>query len=484
VPAGLRLAIAAVVLLGLGGLGWWASRHAEAVPGPSAHAAPADAPAAHEDPARHDAPRPVARGPNILLFTIDTLRGDHVGAAGYPRAVTPNLDALAARGAYFSRAYAPSAWTAPSLVSLLTSVIPDEHGVQRGHPFMARIVAQETIAEGLPSLASGLREAGYLTVGVTANGHLLPELGFERGFDRYTCAGFVGVDQLGPAVQATLPVLARAEEPFFLWVHALDPHTPYAPLGPALETFWPADQPRFAELAAVPFPEGYALALGGRLPNDDERAFLVAAYDADVRTVDDYLGELLAALSGEPLVVVVASDHGEEFAEHGRHGHGHQLYDETVRVPLVIALPDAAPQRIATPVSLIDLLPTLLELAGAPPAPLARGRSLGPALRGEPLDPAPIVLETSRLEDVRALVDGDWKYVERRAPEPRAQLFDLAADPAELHDLAAERPEELERLRALLRAELEGAASRRPVPVTVPLDEATLERLRALGYGH
>jgi len=126
----------------------------------------------------------------------------------------------------------------------------------------------------------------------------------------------------------------------------------------------------------------------------------------------------------------------------------------------------------------------LLELAGAPPAPLARGRSLGPALRGEPLDPAPIVLETSRLEDVRALVDGDWKYVERRAPEPRAQLFDLAADPAELHDLAAERPEELERLRALLRAELEGAASRRPVPVTVPLDEATLERLRALGYGH
>jgi choline-sulfatase len=480
VSGGQRLAIVTFVLVGIGALGWWArGRAPEPDPSP-----PPPAPPVVSPPPPEDAPRPVARGPNLLLFTIDTLRGDHVGAAGYPRAVTPNLDALAARGAYFSRAYAPSAWTAPSLVSLLTSVIPDEHGVQRGHPFMARIVAQETIAEGLPSLASSLRGAGYLTVGVTANGHLLPELGFERGFDRYTCAGFVGVDQLGPAVREVLPILDRADEPFFLWVHALDPHTPYAPLGPALETFWPAERPRFPELAAVPFPEGYALALGGRLPNEEERAFLVAAYDADVRTVDDYLGELLAALPDEPLVVVVASDHGEEFGEHGRHGHGHQLYEETVRVPLVIALPGGTPRQIATPVSLLDVLPTLLELAGAPPAPLARGRTLAPALRGEPLDPAPIVIETSRLEDVRALVDGDLKYVARRAPEPGEALFDLAADPGELRDLSAERPDDLSRLRALLRTELDGAVARRPVPVTVPLDEATLERLRALGYGH
>lgn len=176
-----------------------------------------------------DAPRP-----NVLLVTIDTLRADRLSGAGHSRQTTPYLDELAASGVRFERAYASSSWTAPSVASLLTSLDPRRHGIEHGHLSEQVIVQQEVIPESLPLWPELLRNAGYRTYGITANTHLYGHFGFDRGFDRYECIGFLTADEVLETLERW-QLEITASEPWFVWVHLLDPHARYTPRSPWID---------------------------------------------------------------------------------------------------------------------------------------------------------------------------------------------------------------------------------------------------------
>ena len=314
------------------------------------------------------APAPHAgRPPNVLLVCLDTVRADHLGLYGYEvRSTTPTLDSLAARGLVFDQAVAASGWTKPSVPSFITGTFPAIHGVYEGSARRDGALTTDVLGDSAITLAERFRDAGYATAAFIRNAQLRTGLGFEQGFDTY-------VDQAGDAAhirQAALDWLdARAddERPWFLYLHVLDVH-------------WPYDVP---DDAAARFASPEMLALvrdddwratrdainDGDLPLDAaDREQLLALYDGALRFADDQLGLVLAGLAErdpdhEPVVAVV-SDHGEEFLEHGRLGHGHGLWQNLTHAVFLLAGPGVPARHVATPVGLPDLHPTLLAAAG------------------------------------------------------------------------------------------------------------------------
>jgi arylsulfatase A-like enzyme len=433
-------------------------------------------------PRRPRAPRP--GNPNILLVTIDTLRADHASCCGYARPTMPRLERLAAEGALFCHAYCPVPTTAPSHATMLTGQYALVHGVvKNGY----------TLGPEHETLTERLRAAGYATAAVTASFPVNSRFGLAQGFDLYddefpiegssypmrTFEGFAltgGFDRRAAATATrALTWLERErppERPFFLWVHFFDPHAPYDPPAPYDRAF-----------AATPDA------------SPTERT--IAAYDGEVRYTDEHLGRLLDALEKDGLsrntIVVVVSDHGEGLGQHGFFDHGMLLYEEAVRVPLVIRWPGQvrAGQNVTSAVPLVDLAPTLMDLAGVPTDGQAMaGRSLARVLRGEEkADPKrPIFLQrryyepgSKRAPKIKGLQYGvrvgGYKLIE--APEDGVtELYDLASDPGELRNVAAEQPDRTRELKALLLdwVRLAPAFSRQEVS----LEDAA--RLRALGY--
>lgn len=379
--------------------------------------------------------------PSVLLVTIDTLRADRLGCYGDAQARTPALDGFARQATLFESAFTPAPITLPAHAALMTGRQPPAIGVRGNGGF--------ALPAGVPTLAEALRARGLRTGAFIGGFPLVRRYGLARGFDHYDDdvvkgAGihFELAERRGDAVvDAALSWLAAQPGPVFLWAHLFDPHAPYDP---------PA-----------------AFATGD--PYRDE----IAAADAAV-------GRLLRAWDARSgaSVAVVASDHGEAFGEHGEWSHGLFVYDTTLRVPLLVrAAGFPAGRRAATAVGLADVAATIAEAAGPGPAlPGAslRGRLAGgvsPGLYAETLLP--------RLDfgwsDLRGWRDGSLKFI--RAP--RAELYDVAADPGEEHDLAAARPQELRRLAGSLEAELATIGER---DSRVPRDPDAAERLRALGY--
>lgn len=445
-----------------------------------------------------DAATPTGRAadprPNILLLTIDTQRADHSSLYGYAHETTPTLARLAEHGTRFDHAYAASTWTVPSVVSILTGVLPSEHGVMHGMRIgfeanASDVIGQEILSADLHTLPADLHAAGYRTVGVTANIHLGETFGFARGFDSYTCLDFFSnTDRVGAVVAEHLDALREGETPYFLWVHLVDPHAAYHPRQPYFDEWWPADRPRYPQIDDF-FLEEFIdrLFATDHIPPADGLAYATMAYDTEIRAADDYLGTLLAALDDGHLAVVVTSDHGEELGDHLQVGHGHTAFEEVAHVPLVVAVPGSAAQVVDTNVSLVDVLPTLRELAGIAPASELPGRSLLPTTRGEPLEARDVFIETGRGDEVvRAIVRGRIKYGRRVTPAPVEGLFDLDADPHELQNLVAARPELAAELRARLEETVAEAAARRPATTTLPIEVPAdvREQLRALGYGN
>jgi arylsulfatase A-like enzyme len=394
--------------------------------------------------------------PDLVLVVIDTLRADHLGAYGYGRPTSPHIDALAARGARFDSAWAAAPWTLPSIMSIQTSRYPSSHRVENDGL---------KLAPDIPTLAATLRAAGYATAGFVSHIYASRLFGFDRGFERFDD---FGVSQPGYRLEAGLEpradrvvdaalawLRAQGHRPVFLFVHLFDPHWPYDPpasyralfpddyRGPLDATY---DSISKFQDPLVPLPEDY-------------RSFLVDRYDGEIRFTDDQVGRLLQGVdrSGREgrAWIVLTADHGEEFKEHGSMGHGRALYEEVIHVPLIVAAPGDRPSRIDTPVSGIDLFPTLAAIAGAAPPPGLQGRSLLPLLRptegpggapggtGSPPPPAadrPLVSETVRLNAYRKAVrEGPLKLI-RFMGENRTELYDLASDPQERHDLSERRP--------------------------------------------
>lgn len=402
--------------------------------------------------ARVPAAAAAGRPERIVLVSIDTLRADRIGAWGAADAETPTLDALAARGARFAQAISPTPLTLPSHTSLLTARDPWAHGVH--HNGVYRLGPEH------PTLAERLREAGFATAAFVSAYVLDRSYGLERGFDHYDDQlalrgpgrGAISVPERSAdrTVAAVEEWLARAPDRFFLFVHFYDPHAEYAPPPP-----W---DHRFR----------------GRL------------YDGEVAFADAQLGRLLAAIEARhpdrATLIAVTSDHGESLGEHGEPTHSYGLYDATQHVPLLLAGPGVpAGLVVDAQVRLVDVAPTLLALAGAPPLAHVEGRSLAPLLSGAEEPERVAYLETlaPRFDHgwspLFALRSGGWKYV--RAPRP--ELYALASDPGETRNLAQDEPERLAALSARLDALLADAP---PAAAPGALDPRARARLAALGY--
>ncbi len=447
------------------------------------------------------APEPSAPGaspPSLVLITLDTTRADRLGPYGFEGASTPHLDAFAEHALVYERAYATSSWTLPSHASLLTGFLPMQHGAQTaaagpvdhlGYPV-------RPLADHFETLAERLGAAGFRTGAVVAGPALSRDLGVAQGFEVYLD------DLTGPgerlagkraeeiADRAIRLVADFGEEPFLLFVNFFDPHAPYRPPPPWDRDLPPEPGPELTRtlverLNAGPDAEPVAPAAEERRHLDA----LLAGYDAEIAYMDHHLGRLLAALEESPRAdatwIAITADHGESFGEHDFLSHGAHLYEDNVRVPLLVRAPGAAPGRVATPVQNHRLFATFLDAAGLPPAAEVPIRPL------DGTDGA-IVTEVRRSQsnvrlfgaffdrDLRAVYDPPEKLI--ASSTGALELFDLASDGAEARDLAAERPERVEALRERL-ARIEAAHP--PLfdaDARAELSPATREALEALGY--
>jgi arylsulfatase A-like enzyme len=419
--------------------------------------------------------------PNVVVISLDTLRARNVSGYGYGRQTSPFFDSLAKRGALFEDAITTSVTTGPSHMSMFTGLYPVNHGLSTG---------LEHKADRVVTLAEALRNAGYQTAAFTEDGYIVRDRGFGRGFSEYT--ENKAILRHGPGeVRRTfgqarrwLSSPARAREPFHLFVHTYEVHSPYRPPGKYGELFEGDDQPG---------PEDPVL-----LRQRDN-------YDREIRYVDDKLRELVATLDERGLrertLLVITADHGEEFHEHGHYQHGGAVFDESLHIPLLFLGPGIPPGRHTGQVSLIDVMPTLLDYAGVPPPPDLDGMSLLPAIRGEaPVAPRTLFAEArGRKRWLRPFKGENWSppLIAIRTPEEKFIVHRPAKGPAEptlhydlLHDAGEKNPrivrgEELDRVNAMVDEYL----TSRLAPDEVPkpdspdqIDPHLRKQLEALGY--
>jgi choline-sulfatase len=363
--------------------------------------------------ARPDLPSPLS----FLLITVDTLRPD-LGYMGYERAVSPRIDELARRSAIYERTYSISTYTAFSLPPMMASRYPSE--MPRSDRHEVRYMPSNFL------LAERLHTAGYRTAGAASHFLFNSALGWIDGIDRFVMTGVDGSQGSGidwrhssrPVADTAIRFLNDeiVSGPFFIWVHFLDPHKQYLE-HPGFSTF-----------------------------GNDARAL----YDGEIAFTDHHIGRVLDALAASPAaertVVIFTGDHGEAFGEHGFYFHGREIWDEVVRVPLLIHVPGMKPRTVARRTSTVDVAPTVLELAHLPEDQGARGRSLVTELMGGEVPARPVLVDQPRnpyYPPRRGFIQGAYKlhhFIDTGA----YRLFDLDQDPSEQADLAESRPDLLQ----------------------------------------
>jgi arylsulfatase len=427
---------------------------------------------------------------NVVLVTFDALRADHLGIHGYPKDVSPAVDAFGRRSSVFTRCISQSASTVSSIPSIHTAKYPNTD----------RLLEGIVLREDERTLAEILREAGYATSAVIAHEFAKCKWGACRGFD------VVDEDYRAPeAADATAARLLRRlrahdEEPFFVWAHLRHPHTPYDPPEAVFREFYGGDEaaPTFysKEIAGLPFPRQLArLSRHFEARGEEVRLYdmdgkpgkatpsvieqLIAMYDGNIREGDRIFGALLEFLAesglDERTVVVLAADHAESMGEHDLFGHN-RLWYGVLHTPLIIHVPGKGHRVVDRPVMNVDILPTILSVLGLEvPADIRGVDVFGGPRRRE--------IQYAEYREAHTVVRGDFKLIvgsagrgAGKAQAPR--LFDIARDPAEQVDLAASHPEivaELEAIGARIRAT--SLAHDPDAP-----DAAVLENLRALGY--
>jgi arylsulfatase A-like enzyme len=416
---------------------------------------------------------------NVVFVLIDTLRPDRLGIYGYERDTSRIIDDAARHGVVFENVLAQSTWTKASMASLWTATHPVRNGILR----YDHVLPEEAV---MP--AELFREAGYRTYGVWRNGWVEPNFGFGQGFDVYVKpvpgAEAARLHRQNPGVESLsgtdedLTISAvdfieqNSQQRFLLYLHYMDVH-----------------QYVYDDAAAI-FGTGYS-----------------DAYDQSIHWTDRLIGRLFDALHAADILkrtlIVIASDHGEAFSEHGVEGHARDLYQEASRVPLVFILPFLLEQgvRVAEPVANVDVWPTILDIVGLPPLPNADGRSLVPLIlsaAGAPAEGAgelvrPIFTQLQRgwgratpraTQLVAVLHDGKRLITELEDEDPKSEFYDHTTDPGEQVDLLANGSADAKGHRELVES-YTAEAGKSPwgvEPLTVELDEMRLNHLRALGY--
>lgn len=439
---------------------------------------------------------PESRRPDILVYLVDTLRADHLGCYGYSRPTSPNIDAFAAESTLFSSMFAQASWTRASVASLFTGLNPLRHGT---------IDRQAGLPSSVPVLSEILQQAGYQTAAVITNSNIWSEFGFHRGFDSYEHLpekpGTDEIHQLSDRVNdaAFQWLEGRSKDrPFFLYLHTSDPHGPYVPRTPYRERFAQSVRdPAVGKMDMIRAAKSKALAASPSLAQD-----FSDLYDAEIAFNDSEFGRLIRYVKElglyESTLIIFTSDHGEEFLDHGFWEHGASLFNEQLHVPFILKLPRGLGKglRITDKAALIDVLPTVLDYLGQPPAQPIEGSSLLPLItssRTAPLRP-PIFahlgidgfeLESAILDNRKLIQDlgpsANASIETRASPISRGRLYDLSADWGERANLAAEQPIWAGYLYSLLKYQRVHRAD----PATLPVDEIGVglrRQLEALGY--
>ena len=430
----------------------------------------------------HPPASPAPREPprHVVLISIDTLRPDHLGAYGYARATSPRLDALAREGALYEDARSPSPWTLPAHASLLTGLNPSRHRL---------LTHNAGLSESVTTITSLLAANGFVTAAVVNSQNLNTTYGLHRGFENFEYV----VEETGNR-EPSRNITDRAigwlrefrNERLFLFVHYYDVHSDYSSR-PEYERQFVGPYAGIADGTTAQMSE----VRNGRIVFDQvDRGHLIDLYDAGIRQMDDEIDRLLTAVGdGDETLLIVTSDHGEEFLEHGSVLHGETQFEEVLRVPLIVrgaGVP--AGLRVATTVSLIDVMPTILAAVGAAVPTGLDGSDLAPTWRGGggELGDRYFLGEGDRqrknkkeLQVMRAVRHHKDKLHLNRLTGVET-LFDLDADPGELTDLAKSRPE----IVAALRTQLQQIREESIKGSAVTLSPEQQERLRSLGYVH
>jgi arylsulfatase A-like enzyme len=396
--------------------------------------------------------------PDVVLYVIDTLRRDRLGAYGYDRPVSPHIDDFARQATVFERGVGQSSWTKPSVASMLTGLWPPAHGAIGGH---------HRLPERIETLAERLRAAGYETASFVTNPNAGPEFGFAQGVDHFWVDKKAHGDRVNEEVLTWLDG-RDGDGPFFLNVHTMEPHAGYKPVEPYRSRFAPtADEMK-------PWRPRW------RWPVEN-LPFFSDLYDGEIAQIDAAFGALVAALRErgrfDSALVAVLSDHGEEFQEHSNWRHGRMLYRETLNVPIVVKHPhQRRGVRSEVPASHVDVLPTVLDATGLPTGEGLDGQSLAAAVER----PVFSHLDAGRAPPQHSVIAGGWKLILVYGERGRTLLFDLRADPSEERNLADELPVRRAVLEGLLRERL--AASAPGETEEVELSDDLRRSLRALGY--
>jgi arylsulfatase A-like enzyme len=412
----------------------------------------------------------VASRPNVMIYLIDTLRGDRLGIYGNQRDVSPNIDEFALQATLFEHVVSQSSWTKASVASIFTGMWPPAHGA---------IGWKHMLADGLPTLAEVLEQAGYQTAAVSGNPNVVKAYGMDQGFQDFYRLLKRTSEQINQKAFEWLDQ-RDLERPFLLYVHTMDPHAPYQPPEPFRGRLAPdSDQmPQWQPSWKWPLEA---------LP------YLSDLYDAEIAFNDDSFGRMLEELRSRDLfentLVVLISDHGEELKEHGRWRHGATLYSESLEVPMIVRYPGQSEgRRVAVPVQQIDVMPTILDALELGIPDTVQGRSLL-SLKSASVDddhsPIPKIyshLKLGKSPLFHSVVDGDWKLIRTERPEGvTLELFNWRADPKETENLIETHPIRAAWMDQVIEQKL--AISVLPLPTEdAVVDPEIEEALEALGY--
>jgi arylsulfatase A-like enzyme len=427
--------------------------------------------------------------PNVVVLMLDALRPDYTQAYGDPRASSPWMANFAKQAAVFDRCWSTSTWTAPACASLFSGLYPPEHGIVEGlmanvrregrqkEKGVAELTPQGTLintfAPDMVLLPQYLREFGYRCFGLATNPNIGPEIGFDRGFEKFVAQPEGTADQVGVWIDGWREELTQGDQPYFLYLHYMDAHKPYNQRAPWYQADAPGDDSGPGDT--------------GKPRSEAEEA--AEAYRSELRFLDEHLAALEKSWAWDDnTLVLVVSDHGEEFGEHGGIGHPFQMHAELNRVVFMARGPGVQPGRRATPVGLHDVLPTLLDWLQLAAPVETSGQSLAPlfaAPQAAALDGRMLYAHRRKNKfkplDAWAVNQGDWRMI--LDEDGQLQLFDIAQDPLEQAPISAKQAREVHaRLRGALRAWAAQGISKRAVMRVVRQSEAEREVLERLGY--